>query len=120
MSYEKYHYQCCENDDNDFSNNDIMKRQARVPTVGIEYTCEQCNLKFTDKNELMLHVQKHTEDKDNPYQCSVNLTYTCDQCNQFFSDKSELMLHVQNHTENNQNQCSGDITYTSDYCKNFF
>ena len=61
------------------------------------YTCDHCELVFSDKTELLLHVETITDEK--PYQCA--------ECELVFSDKTELLLlHVETITDEKPYKCA--------------
>ena len=50
----------------------------------MEYTCNHCEVVFSDKSELLLHVEIITDEK--PYQCA--------DCDKNFANTDNLRIHL--------------------------
>ena len=52
------------------------------------YTCDHCELVFSDKTELLLHVETITDEK--PYQCA--------DCDKNFANTINFRMHLVTHS----------------------
>ena len=59
----------------------------------MEYTCDHCELVFSDKTELLLHVETITD--ENPYQCAV--------CDKKIANNNNFRIHLATHNANKSN-----------------
>ena len=55
----------------------------------IAYRCDHCELVFTDKTELLLHVETISDEKENPYQCA--------DCDKNFANTNNFRIHLATH-----------------------
>ena len=80
-------------DDSSFqsnTNNDDLKSPTDIHTVELVYKCDQCDLLFIDKSELLEHVQSST--------CNINpgkQYYQCSDCNKTSSDTGVFDVNMQ-------------------------
>ena len=58
------------------------------------YTCDHCELVFSDKTALLLHVETITDEK--PYQCS--------DCDKIFANTDNFRIHLASHNDKNDNE----------------
>ena len=56
------------------------------------YTCDHCELVFSNKTELLLHVETITDEK--PYQCA--------ECDKSFANTNNYRIHLATHNANNE------------------
>ena len=65
------------------------------------YTCDHCELVFSDKTELLLHVETITDEK--PYQCT--------DCDKIFANNNYFRIHLATHTAKESNtRDSNDVS----------
>ena len=57
------------------------------------YTCDHCELVFSDKTELLLHVETITD--ENPFQCAV--------CDKSFGNTNNFKIHLATHNAKESN-----------------
>ena len=69
------------------------------------YACDHCELVFSDKTELLLHVETITDEK--PFQCA--------DCDKHFSSANNFRIHLATHNENGSNtRDSNDASVNTD------
>ena len=73
-----------------FTNNSIFFTNNGVMT----YTCDHCELVFSDKTELLLHVETIIDDK--PYQCP--------DCDKKIANTNNFRIHLATHNANKSNK----------------
>jgi hypothetical protein len=92
----------CDQCTKSFSDKYNLVRHIQVHTVHKPYQCEQCTKSFSQKGNLVTHIRVHTGDKP----------YTCEQCTKSFSQKGDLVRHIRVHT--------GAKPYTCGQCQKSF
>ena len=60
------------------------------------YSCSECEEKFTDENDLIIHERTHTGEK----------LYSCSECEENFTDENDLIMHERTHTGDRPYSCS--------------
>jgi uncharacterized Zn-finger protein len=80
----------------------LSKRKRELQSKEKRFTCDQCQMKFSLKSNLLKHKRIHAEVKP----------FSCDFCQMKFSQSSQLTYHTRTHT--------GEKPYHCDICqKNF-
>ena len=88
------------------------------------YTCDHCELVFSDKTELLLHVETITDEQSGNTDCDNNSTnstefskhiqiqypsgqktFQCNECDKTFSKNSNLKIHKMKHTGPKIHKC---------------
>ena len=75
----------------------ISCEQCPVTQTGDKpYSCSECEEKFTDENDLIIHERTHTGEK----------LYSCSECEENFTDENDLIMHERTHTGDRPYSCS--------------
>jgi len=121
--HDKLFDKICPHCDYRSSNNKSLKKHIDSSHLGITYSCEICNMVFTQQVNLIRHKSVHSDER--PFVCdecgtgfkkknalerhllSIHSTtsFPCSQCGKMFKSEAYLASHMRAHDESSQFPC---------------
>lgn len=69
--------------------------KSKSSVFGARHECSFCDLQFTNKRSMELHLRTHFEDDNGPYKCEI--------CGKGYTDEEYFRRHVKGHNFDHQN-----------------
>lgn len=67
----------------------LIWHKSKTLLYGARHECQMCQLQFTNKRHLELHIRAHYEDENGPFKCNI--------CGKGYIDEEYMRRHVKGH-----------------------